>query len=121
MSGAFHSPLMKNAGDGLVQYLETIQHQDMDVPLYMNTTAKQLVIQDLYQEMESQIQSSVYFKQMIEHMINDGITHFIEVGPGKVLSSLIKKIDSNVQVSNLDKLEDMNQLKGWLSEYGFKE
>jgi len=121
VSGAFHSPLMKNAGDGLVQYLETIQHQDMDVPLYMNTTAKQLVIQDLYQEMESQIQSSVYFKQMIEHMINDGITHFIEVGPGKVLSSLIKKIDSNVQVSNLDKLEDMNQLKGWLSEYGFKE
>jgi len=44
-------------------------------------------------------------------MINDGITHFIEVGPGNVLTGLIKKIDSTVKVTNISKIEDLNLLK----------
>jgi len=121
VSGAFHSPLMKIAGDGLRSYLNSIQHGTIDTPIYMNSTAKQLLIENLYDDMEKQIQSSVYFKQTIEHMIEDGITHFIEVGPGKVLSGLIKKINMDVQVSNLDKIDDLDQLKGWLEENGFKK
>jgi [acyl-carrier-protein] S-malonyltransferase len=71
--------------------------------------------------MEAQIQSPVLFEQSIKKMIEDGITHFIEVGPGTVLSGLIKKIDINSQVNHLDKLSDLDQLKGWLVEHGFKK
>ncbi len=121
VSGAFHSPLMKKAGDELAQYLNQIKPHHMEIPIYMNSTAKPLVEKQLYQEMEKQIQSSVYFKQMIQRMKADGITHFLEIGPGKVLSGLIKKIDIDAQVSNLDKLDNIEQLKGWLKEHGFSK
>ncbi|PKK96275.1 MAG: malonyl CoA-acyl carrier protein transacylase, partial [Tenericutes bacterium HGW-Tenericutes-3] len=61
VSGAFHSNLMKNAGDGLYEYIKHIKHNDMITPIYMNTTANILKVENLYQEMEKQIQSPVYF------------------------------------------------------------
>lgn len=119
VSGAFHSPLMKEAGTKLYQYLKSETNSNPCYPIYMNTTAKPLIITHLFEEMEKQIYSPVLFEQSIHEMVNDGFTHFIEVGPGSVLSGLIKKIDSNLEVANLSKLSDIDNLKGWLISHGF--
>jgi [acyl-carrier-protein] S-malonyltransferase len=119
VSGAFHSPLMKDAGDQLYQYVKMIPYQNPIYPIYLNTTAEPLDISDLYQGMKKQIQSPVYFEQTINNMKQKGISHFIEIGPGTVLSGLIKKIDINIEVTNLNKATDLEFLKGWLTTYGF--
>jgi len=119
VSGAFHSPLMKDAGDQLYHYVKMIPYQDPIYPVYLNTTAEPLDINDLYQAMKKQIQSPVYFEQTINNMKQKGVTHFIEIGPGTVLSGLIKKIDINIEVTNLNKATDLELLKGWLTTHGF--
>ncbi len=121
VSGAFHSPLMKEAGDELASFLKQISHQSPQWPIYMNTTAQTLIEKDLYMEMEKQIQSSVYFEQTIKQMVQDGITHFIEIGPGTILSGLIKKINIDLEVAHLGKMSDLDILKGWLNEHGFSK
>ena len=85
----------------------------------MNTTSDVLVEENLKFEMKKQIYSSVLFTQSIKHMEENGFTHFIEVGPGTVLSGLIKKINVNLEVTNLSKIDDLENLKGWLSTHGF--
>ena len=119
VSGAFHSPLMSEAAETFYQFIKMIPYQEPKYPIYMNTTALPLVSNNLYHEMKRQMESPVYFEQSIKHMIENGITHFIEIGPGKVLSGLIKKIDINCEVINLDKYDDFINLKGWLTEHGF--
>ncbi|MDO9628338.1 MAG: ACP S-malonyltransferase [Acholeplasmataceae bacterium] len=121
VSGAFHSPLMNQAAEELYKFIKNIPYNEPKYPIYMNTTAMPLESKNLYHEMKKQIESSVYFEQSIQKMIEDGFTHFIEIGPGKVLSGLIKKININCEVTNLDKYSDLNNLKGWLSEHGFKK
>ncbi len=119
VSGAFHSPLMEKAGEDLYKYLIEQNYNDPCYPIYMNTTAKPLITTNLYDEMKKQIYSPVYFEQSIKEMVKDGFTHFIEVGPGTVLSGLIKKIDINLEVTNLGKVTDIDNLKGWLLNHGF--
>lgn len=119
VSGAFHSPLMKEAGDRLFEVLLSFQANHPDKPLYLNSTSKPLVFHELKEEMKKQIYSPVLFTQSIEHMIEDGFTHFIEVGPGTVLSGLIKKISVNLEVTNLSSIQDLDNLKGWLNTHGF--
>ncbi len=121
VSGAFHSPLMKQAGDHLAQYLKSISVNPAKVDIYMNATGQNLDFGDLKVLMEKQIQSSVYFEQSITAMIKDGYTHFIEIGPGTVLSGLIRKIDLNVHVTHLDHYQELEALKGWLVEHGFNK
>ena len=119
VSGAFHSPLMGDAGDLLYNYVKLIPYQEPVFPVYLNTTAEPLDSKDLYKVMKNQIQTPVYFEQTIRNMTKRGITHFIEIGPGTVLSGLIKKIDSNLEVTNLNKAADLELLKGWLTTHGF--
>lgn len=119
VSGAFHSPLMRDAGDLLYNYVKLIPYQEPVFPVYLNTTAEPLDSKDLYKVMKNQIQTPVYFEQTIRNMTKRGITHFIEIGPGTVLSGLIKKIDINLEVTNLNKAADLELLKGWLTTHGF--
>jgi [acyl-carrier-protein] S-malonyltransferase len=121
VSGAFHSPLMNSAGQGLERYLNTIQFHEPKLPIYLNTTAKPLVFEKLKQEMVKQIQSPVLFEQSIVQMVQDGYTHFIEIGPGTVLSGLIKKINISLEVTHLDKASELEALKGWIIEHGFNQ
>jgi [acyl-carrier-protein] S-malonyltransferase len=118
VSGAFHSPLMEKAGIKLYQYLKDTAFNDPCYPIYMNTTSKPLIPSQLYEEMKKQIYSPVYFEQSIQEMVKAGFTHFIEVGPGSVLSGLIKKIDSTLEVINLGKYSDIDIVKGWLQNHG---
>jgi [acyl-carrier-protein] S-malonyltransferase len=112
VSGAFHSKLMQSASKQFESFLT--KHITIHPPtkkMYLNTTAKPLISNELLKEMVHQIKEPVLFYQMIEKMILDGITHFIEIGPGQVLSGLIKKINKDVYVTSIQSKQDLNRLE----------
>lgn len=110
VSGGFHSKLMFDSSEKLHKYLLTLNKNDNNIPLYLNTTANKLNINELENELKKQMYSPVLFYQSIEQMIKDGYTNFIEIGPGKVLSNLVKRNYKNINVSNID---NYNDLKKW--------
>lgn len=98
VSGPFHSELMAPAAEKLAQTLEQIAIQAPRVPVVSNVTSQLLQDpQSIKEELVAQVTSSVQWQQNIEKLIAEGVTVFIECGPGKVLSGLVKKIDRTVQ------------------------
>lgn len=99
VSAPFHCTLMQSAADKLKTELDKIEIKDAQIPIVANVTAdyvsKGVEIRAL---LIKQVTSPVLWEDSIKKMIGDGITSFVEVGPGKVLSGLIKKIDRNVEV-----------------------
>jgi len=106
VSGAFHSPFMDDASESVTSYLEKEELGAMRVPLYSNITAQEY---DAPKELlAEQVNHPVLWQKTIENMIDDGFNTFIEVGPGKTLSGLIRKINPDVKtfcVSDLPSLE----------------
>lgn len=98
VSGAFHSSLLKDAGMKLYDVLTSYTMQPSSIPVYNNITGcvEQGAIADI---LSKQLSSSVYFEQTIHNMIQDGVTHFIEVGPGKVVSGFVKKCTKSLDVT----------------------
>src|SRR5690554_1254082 len=111
VSGAFHSPYMKQAGHSLKLYVEDFNIADPTKVVYANTTAKKLEKDDVLIEIYEQISSPVYFKQTILQMVQDGFERFIEVGPGQVLTGLVRKISPNSHVYNVSKFEDIKNIE----------
>lgn len=96
VSGAFHSPLMLEAQDGLSQALNNMPFDDAVIPVYTNVTSKPVTKADEIQSLLlSQLTSPVRWQEIIENMIADGYSDFIETGPGSVLKGLLKRIDKN--------------------------
>ncbi|MBU1027387.1 MAG: ACP S-malonyltransferase, partial [Candidatus Margulisbacteria bacterium] len=93
----FHCPLMQPAADKLKVELDKIEIKDAQIPVFANVTANPVTsgseIKDL---LVKQVTSPVLWEDSVKKMVADGITNFVEVGPGKVLSGLIKKIDRNI-------------------------
>lgn len=121
VSGAFHSPMMRLAAQKLDNILTDVKLNEPLIPLYLNTTAQPLNLDSLREEMIKQITSPVRFVESILAMKQDGFTHFLEIGPGKTLSGLVKKIDLNLDVMSFDKIEQFDTVKGWLETHGFIE
>lgn len=121
VSGAFHSPLMKDAAYLFKDYIDPINVSKAMYPVYLNTTGKALIENQLKSEMVKQIFSPVRFVDAIKNMKDQGFTHFLEIGPGTVLSGLIKKIDTDLDVFHLEKASDLDEVKGWLENHGFIE
>ena len=113
VSGAFHSKLMNEAGLHLFNYLndEGFVFNKPKYPMWLNTTGKKLVDEDIKIVMRDQVFSSVKFYQSIENLIAGGYNTFIEIGPGKVLTGLVKKIDRSVNVININNYSDLDKLK----------
>lgn len=102
VSGAFHSELMKNASEKFEQYLAEFTLNDADISVITNVDAEITSnAADFKSKMPQQIYSSVYWTQTIQKMIQEGVDTFIEVGPGKVLAGLNKKIDGNIKTYNV--------------------
>jgi len=102
VSGAFHSPLMKRAGQEMALLIEAAPFQNARVPVYPNTNAKATTNADeLKAALLPQMTGAVLWSQSVENMIADGARHFVELGPGNVLTGLIKRIDKTVEVENL--------------------
>jgi [acyl-carrier-protein] S-malonyltransferase len=111
VSGAFHSPLMKPAQEGLAAIIASLEFHDPTIPVVANTTALPLTSGDqVKRELIDQVCNGVQWQRSIEYMINDGITTFIEIGPGRVLSGLVKRISKEVQLQNVGSVETVKGL-----------
>ncbi len=108
VSGAFHSPLMGSAGAGLKEALEKTQIHDAKIPVYANVTARPAVkSSEIRQLLFEQLTRPVRWEESVRNMVADGAGIFVEVGPGKVLQGLVKRIDGSVQVRGLEKAADL--------------
>ncbi|RYX80582.1 [acyl-carrier-protein] S-malonyltransferase [bacterium] len=101
VSGAFHSPLMKEAGEEMASLIEAAPFRDARVPVYSNTTAQAATAaSDLKSALVPQMTGAVNWSQSVTNMIADGSIQFVELGTGNVLTGLIKRIDKKVAIEN---------------------
>lgn len=110
VSGPFHSKMLSGAGEKLGVDLKDVNIQDIRVPYVANVTADYVTDKEQVKDLlVQQVSSSVRWQQSVERMIADGVDEFVEIGPGKTLSGFMKKINREVSVSNIDKMEDFNR------------
>ena len=108
VSGAFHTSLMKPAGDQLHNRFLDEVFAPMSIPVIFNRTALPLQEgESIPSLLEEQVQNSIYFEDSIRYMISQGVDTFVEIGPGKVLSGFIRKIDKSLTTYQVD---DCNSL-----------
>jgi [acyl-carrier-protein] S-malonyltransferase len=107
VSGAFHSPLMASARDGLKKKLDETPLRDASIPVYTNVTAEPVTnAEDIRDMLYRQLTSPVRWEECVIHMVRDGADSFIEIGPGKVLQGLVKRIAAHVAVAGVDAYEN---------------
>ncbi|CAM2965301.1 [acyl-carrier-protein] S-malonyltransferase [Chryseobacterium flavum] len=98
VNGAFHSPLMQPAQERLAAAIETTKFRKATIPVYQNITTTAVTNPDeIKQNLIAQLTGPVKWTQSVQNMIKDGASNFVEVGPGKTLQGLIKKIDGSVE------------------------
>lgn len=109
VSGAFHSPLMSNAKEALTDKLNSIAISDASFPIYSNVTAKPVKkSEEIRERLIQQLENAVLWQDTIMNMVDDGVTNFVEVGPGRVLQGLTKRIDRNINSSGIETNNDVN-------------
>jgi [acyl-carrier-protein] S-malonyltransferase len=102
VGGAFHSPLMEPAREELAAAIEGTSFDQPICPIYQNVTAKAVTDpKEIKENLIAQLTAPVRWTQTIQNMIADGGTEFIELGPGKVLQGLMRKIDRSVATSGM--------------------
>ena len=110
VSGAFHSPLMQSAKDYLLNVLNKTPIYNARFPVYANVTAKPVTDKgEIKKMLFEQVTSPVRWEETIKNMISDGFDEFYEIGPGKVLQGLVKRINPNVKIFGIDKFEDVEK------------
>ena len=115
VSGPFHSQMLTEAGEKLGQVLQGVEVHKPVIPYVANVTAQYVTeAEDVKPLLMKQVSSSVRWQQSVETMIADGVDTFIEIGPGKTLSGFMKKINRDVKVLNIEKLEDIEKAKSIL-------
>lgn len=116
VSGPFHSPMLKGAGEKLAKELEHVTIHDIAIPYVTNVTGDFVKdsgeVKDL---LAAQVSNSVKWIQCVEAMLEDGVDTFIEIGPGRTLSSFVKKINKEVTIVNVDKYADLDKVKELLA------
>ncbi|NNM18877.1 MAG: ACP S-malonyltransferase [Croceitalea sp.] len=101
VGGAFHSPLMEPAREELAAAIENTQFHKSSCPIYQNVTTTAVTdASQIKNNLISQLTAPVKWTQSVQNMVKDGATTFIEVGPGKVLQGLVKKIHSEAETSS---------------------
>lgn len=116
VSGPFHSPMLAGAGEKLAQELESVEIHDIQIPYIANVTADYVTDKEQVKPLlEKQVSSSVKWQQTIERMIADGVDTFVEIGPGKTLSGFMRKINKDMKVINIEKVEDLEKLDSYCS------
>ncbi|MEJ7489221.1 ACP S-malonyltransferase [Staphylococcus pettenkoferi] len=111
VSGPFHSSMMQVIEQDFADYIDQFEWHDAQFPVVQNVNAQgEADAETIKQNMIKQLYSPVQFIKSTEQLIEDGVDHFIEIGPGRVLSGLIKKINRDVKLTSIQTLEDV---KGW--------
>ena len=108
VSAPFHCKLMKKATDIMGKEIEKLEFKDPKNILISNVTAKEITSSSLLKDLLiKQIESRVRWRESVILMINKGVSQFIEIGPGKILSGLIKRTDKNIKVNAINHEEDI--------------
>ena len=108
VSSPFHCKLMKKATDIMGKEIEKLEFKDPKNILISNVTAKEITSSSLLKDLLiKQIESRVRWRESVILMINKGVSQFIEIGPGKILSGLIKRTDKNIKVNAINHEEDI--------------
>ena len=119
VSGPFHSKMLRGAGEKLKEELKKVEISDSFVPYIANVTADYVTKkEEVKLLLASQVSSSVRWQQTIERLLADGADEFVEIGPGRTLSGFVKKVNRDVKVSSIDKMEDFIQFIGSHVEAG---
>src|SRR5262245_48497188 len=111
VSGAFHSPLVARAADRLKPAIDKIRFVDPITPFMSTVTAKIEPAQRLGSLLVDQLTAPVRFTQAAGELVRDGVTTFVEIGPGTVLSGLVKRIDQNVRTFSVNDLASLEKVK----------
>lgn len=111
VSGPFHSALMSQAQDQLATYMEEVFVKDIEVSVIANVTARPVqTAKEIKELLIKQVTASVLWEDSIDYLLDQGVDTFIEIGPGKVLAGLIKKINRDVRVYNVFDYESVVNL-----------
>lgn len=111
VSGAFHSPLMKPAVEGMTQYLEATAFSSPSIPVVANCTGGPMTdVEAVKKELRDQLTSPVQWIKTVEYMVGQGVDTIIEIGPGKVLTGLVSRINKDITTLNLGDLEAIKAL-----------
>ena len=108
VSAPFHCTLMKKAAENMKEKIENTSFLKPDPTIISNVTAQEESdVNKIKPLLVDQIISRVRWRESVEYMIKNGVTDFLEIGPGKVLSGLVKKINKNVKISNINSMKDI--------------
>ena len=108
VSAPFHCTLMKKAAENMKEKIENINFLKPEPTIISNVTAQEESdVNKIKPLLVDQIISRVRWRESVEYMIKNGVTDFLEIGPGKVLSGLVKKINKNVKISNINSMKDI--------------
>lgn len=114
VSGPFHSSLLKRAGDQLLPVLKEANWQAPNVPIVANVTARPVQqIDYIQQHLVNQVQMAVRWEESVRYMIDQGVHTFLEIGPGKVLAGLIRRIDRSAKVLTMNSVADWQEVLAW--------
>ncbi len=111
VSAPFHCELINNAATVMDEEISNYQFENFSVPLYSNVTAEKCSVQDIKKLLIKQIVSKVRWREIVLNMIRDGVKNFVEIGPGSVLTNLVKRISKEVKVISISKTEDIDKLE----------
>ena len=112
VSAPFHSSLMSKATNIMLEELNKLSFKDSQNKLISNVTAEEIKnIEDLKILLIKQIENRVRWRESVINMIKNEVNHFIEIGPGKVLSGLVKRINKEVKINTINNQEDIENLK----------
>lgn len=106
VSAAFHSPYMNGVVDEFEKALEGVEFKEKRIPVYSNLTAEPYT-DDYRRLLKEQIINPIYWKTIVRNMIAEGVDTFIELGPGKALTSMITRIDENVKMYRVSDMETL--------------
>lgn len=115
VSGAFHSSYLNNASEELFTVLKEVDFKEPNKKIVFNTVGK-TSDEDVKILLKNQIKSSVKFMQSVEFMTENGVDTFIEIGPGKVLTGLVKQINPDVNIYSVENLESVGKVVELLNE-----
>ncbi|ABO50590.1 [Acyl-carrier-protein] S-malonyltransferase [Desulforamulus reducens MI-1] len=119
VSGPFHSSLMRPAGERLAPILEEIEICDPAIPVIANVSADYVrTVQEVKQSLAKQVSGAVLWEDSIQRMATEGINTLVELGPGKVLCGLVKKISKEITTSNLEDLASLEKVLALFKEVG---
>ena len=111
VSGAFHSALMEPVIAEFSKIVSNVRFRPPSIPVISNVTARPLSdVDSIKEELVKQLRNCIQWQRSVEYMIHSGVTTFYEVGPGRVLSGLIRRINSELQTFNISGIEDITQL-----------